>query len=160
MCILQTKAGVLKKLSYIKLTEAERGLAIIRSLTPLPTSNELNRSPENTLISYHWFLSRAGQCPQLSGAMAVPHCNLTPTATGLMDLIFYQTFQKRLKTFHDTPPRSPFFTRNRGWRTQMGQPTPTASTKIRKKESQLPKKKRKPRADSPRAVNPQYASSL
>jgi hypothetical protein len=127
------ESGATKKVSYIKIKADERGSAIIRSLTPLPTSNELNRSPESTLIPYHLLslVSFTRSAADAVGGCNVgrQNCSVNPITTGLIDLIF----SKRLKTFHDTPLRSPFFARNRRGRTQMRQPAPTPAPKSAKK---------------------------
>lgn len=136
------ESGATKKLSYIKIKADERGLAIIRSLTPLPTSNELNRSPENTLTSYHWFHSRAPQWPPLSGAMGVAqHCILTPIATVLMDLLFYQTVQNVARY---STQIAVFCEKSRvaRWRTQIGQVGPNTAQNPEKRVPIAEKKTR------------------
>jgi hypothetical protein len=155
------ESGATKKVSYIKIKADERGSAIIRSLTPLPTSNELNRSPENTLIPYH-FLSLVSFARSAADAVegcnvGRQNCSVNPITTGLIDLIFFQNVSKRFTILHSDRR---FLREIEGGglrsdnRRQHQHQNPQKSVSIAKRT------KRKPRADSPQAVNPQHAGSL
>jgi hypothetical protein len=138
------ESGATKKLSYIKIKADERGLAIIRSLTPLPTSNELNRSPENTLIPYH-FLSLVSFAR--SAAAAVEGCKgggakLHPNTHS------YSTYGSpflpdRAKRCAIIPSDLRFSREIEGGELRSDKWGPTPASKIRKKESQSQKRARK-----------------
>jgi len=140
------ESGATKKLSYIKIKADERGLAIIRSLTPLPTSNELNRSPENTLISYH-FLSLVSFAR--SAAPGVEGCN-GGGATLQPNTHSYSTYGSpflpdRAKRCTIIPSDSRFSRQIEGGEVANSDRTSGAQHqhKIRKKDSQLQKRARK-----------------
>ena len=151
------ESGATKKLSYIKIKADERGLAITRSLTPLPTSNELNRSPENTLIPYH-FLSLVSFAR--SAAPGVEGCKgggaTLPSNTHSYRIYgppFLPDVAKRCTILHSDRR---FLREIEGGEVANSDRTSGAQHqhRIRKKESQLQKKSKKNHEmTAPRAVN-------